>query len=84
MSTRVGKGEEFTFSPPPALFRFGCIEAGAHDYGVMSNGQKVVCINPDCPRLRHIIKRALERSAHGFQFDSWSLWRIRGYHFPPV
>jgi len=48
MSTRVGKGEEFTFSPPRALFRFGCLEAGAHDYGVMSNGQKVVCIKePD-------------------------------------
>jgi len=42
MSTRIGKGEEFTFSPPQALFRFGCVEAGAHDYGVMSNGQKVL------------------------------------------
>jgi len=44
MSTTIGKGEEFTFGPPRALFRFGCIEAGAHDYGVMSNGQKIVCI----------------------------------------
>src|SRR5262252_8016802 len=44
MSTTIGKGEEFTFSPPRALFRFGCVEAGAHDYGVMSNGQKIVCI----------------------------------------
>jgi eukaryotic-like serine/threonine-protein kinase len=44
MSTTIGKGEEFTFSPPRALFRFGCISAGAHDYGVMGNGQKIVCI----------------------------------------
>jgi len=44
MSTTIGKGEEFTFSPPRALFPFGCVEAGAHDYGVMSNGQKIVCI----------------------------------------
>ena len=48
MSTRVEKNEEFTFSPPQALFRFGCVEAGAHDYGVMRNGQKIVCIKkPD-------------------------------------
>ena len=40
----IGRGEEFTFSPPRALFRFGCVEAGAHDYGVMGNGQKIVCI----------------------------------------
>ena len=44
MGTTIGKGEEFTFSPPRALFRFGCIAAGAHDYGVMGNGQKIVCI----------------------------------------
>lgn len=44
MGTTIGKGEEFTFSPPRALFRFGCVEAGAHDYGVMNNGQKIVCI----------------------------------------
>lgn len=44
MSTTIGKGEEFTFSPPRALFRFGCITAGPHDYGVMGNGQKIVCI----------------------------------------
>jgi eukaryotic-like serine/threonine-protein kinase len=44
MSTTIGKGEEFTFSPPRAVFQFGCVEAGAHDYGVMSNGQKIVCI----------------------------------------
>jgi len=48
MSTTIGKGEEFTFGPPRALFRFGCISAGAHDYGVMGNGQKIVCIKePD-------------------------------------
>jgi len=44
MSTTVGKGEEFTFSPPRVLFRFGCVASGAHDYGVMENGQRVVCI----------------------------------------
>jgi len=44
MSTTIGGGEEFKFSPPRALFRFGCVAAGAHDYGVMSNGQKIVCI----------------------------------------
>ena len=44
MSTTIGKGDEFTFSPPRALFPFRCITAGAHDYGVMSNDQKIVCI----------------------------------------
>jgi len=44
MSTTIGKGEEFTFSPPRALFPFGCVTAGAHDYGVISNAQKIVCI----------------------------------------
>ena len=44
MGTTIGQGEEFTFSPPQALFPFRCVTAGAHDYGVMSNGQKIICI----------------------------------------
>jgi len=29
MSTTIGKGDDFTFSPPRALFRFGCFNSVA-------------------------------------------------------